>query len=61
MFSGIEAATQAWQPLGWECVGGSEIEHFPCAVLDHHYPDIPNLGDVTKITEEKVKELGQID
>lgn len=61
LFSGIEAATQAWKPLGWECVGVSEIEPFPCAVLEHHYPDIPNLGDVTKITEEQVKGLGQID
>ena len=61
LFSGIEAATQAWKPLGWECVGVSEIEPFPCAVLEHHYPDVPNLGDVTKITEEQIKELGQID
>lgn len=61
LFSGIEAATQAWKPLGWKCVGVSEIEPFPCAVLEHHYPDVPNLGDVTKITEEQVKELGQID
>lgn len=61
LFSGIEAATQAWKPLGWECVGVSEIEPFPCAVLEHHYPDVPNLSDVTKITEEQIKELGQID
>ena len=61
LFSGIEAATQAWQPLGWECVAVSEIEPFPCAVLEHHYPDIPNLGDVTKITEQQIKDLGQID
>lgn len=61
LFSGIEAATQAWQPLGWECVGVSEIESFPCAVLAHHYPDMPNLGDVTKITEQQIKDLGQID
>ena len=61
LFSGIEAATQAWQPLGWECVGVSEIEPFPCAVLAHHYPDVPNLGDVTKITEDDIKKLGQID
>lgn len=61
LFSGIEAATQAWQPLGWECVGVSEIEPFPCAVLAHHYPDVPNLGDVTKITEQQIKDLGQID
>lgn len=61
LFSGIEAATQAWQPLGWECVAVSEIEPFPCAVLEHHYPDVPNLGDVTKITEQQIKDLGQID
>jgi len=61
LFSGIEAATQAWQPFGWECVAVSEIEPFPCAVLEHHYPDVPNLGDVTKITEQQIKDLGQID
>ena len=61
LFSGIEAATQAWHPLGWEPVAFSEIENFPNAVLEHHYPDVPNLGDVTKITENKIKKLGQID
>lgn len=61
LFSGIEAATQAWQPLGWECVAVSEIEPFPCAVLEYHYPHVPNLGDVTKITEQQIKDLGQID
>lgn len=61
LFSGVEAATQAWKPLGWKCVGVSEIEPFPCAVLAHHYPDVPNLGDVTKITEDDIKALGKID
>lgn len=61
LFSGIEACTVAWKPLGWECVAVAEIEPFPCAVLAHHYPDVPNLGDVTKITEEDIKNLGQID
>lgn len=61
LFSGIEAATVAWHPLGWECVGVSEIEPFPCAVLAHHYPNVPNLGDVTKITERDIAALGQID
>lgn len=61
LFSGIEAATVAWHPLGWEPVAFSEIEPFPCALLQHHYPNVPNLGDVTKITEEQVKPLGQID
>jgi DNA (cytosine-5)-methyltransferase 1 len=46
--SGIEAATVAWHPLGWTPVGFSEIEAFPSAVLAHHYPDIPNYGDMTQ-------------
>ena len=47
--SGIEAASVAWGPLGWKPVFFSEIEPFPCAVLEHHYPDVPNLGDMLKI------------
>lgn len=49
--SGIEAASVAWQPLGWSAVAFSEIEPFPCAVLKHHYPDIPNWGDMTQYQE----------
>ncbi|BBF76078.1 DNA cytosine methyltransferase [Acinetobacter ursingii] len=61
LFSGIEAATVAWKPLGWTCVAVSEIEKFPCALLAHYYSNVPNLGDVTKITEEQIKSLGRID
>ena len=39
----------AWCPLGWEPVAFSEIEAFPSAVLARHYPDVPNLGDITQI------------
>jgi len=49
--SGIEAASVAWHPLGWEPVAFSEIEKFPSAVLAHHYPSVPNLGDMTKFQE----------
>lgn len=49
--SGIEAATQAWHPLGWKPVAFSEIERFPSAVLAHHYPHVPNWGDMTKFQE----------
>jgi DNA (cytosine-5)-methyltransferase 1 len=49
--SGIEAATCAWHDLGWNPVGFSEIEPFPSAVLKHHYPTVPNLGDMTKYKE----------
>ena len=49
--SGIEAASVAWEPLGWKAAWFSEIEPFPCAVLKHHYPDVPNLGDMTKLPD----------
>ena len=49
--SGIEAATVAWHPLGWNPVGFSEIEPFPSAVLAHHYPNVTNYGDMTKFKE----------
>lgn len=49
LFSGIEAASVAWHPLGWEPLVFSEIEPFPSAVLAHRYPNVPNLGDITKI------------
>ena len=49
--SGIEAASMAWSPLGWKPIAFSEIEKFPSAVLAHHYPDVPNLGDMTKYKE----------
>lgn len=48
--SGIEAASVAWHLLGWKAAWLSEIEPFPCAVLAHHYPDVPNLGDMTTLT-----------
>lgn len=47
--SGIEAATQAWHPLGMRAAWFAEIEPFPSAVLAHHYPDVPNHGDMTKL------------
>jgi DNA (cytosine-5)-methyltransferase 1 len=58
--SGIEAATVAWHPLGWKPVAFSEIEKFPSEVLAHHYPDVPNLGDMTQFKEWNY-EQGSID
>ena len=49
--SGIEAASVAWEPLGMKAFAFSEIEAFPSAVLAHHYPTVPNLGDMTKFQE----------
>lgn len=49
LFSGIEAASVAWIPLGWTPVAFCEIDQFACAVLRHHYPSVPNLGDITQV------------
>lgn len=49
--SGVEAATVAWHDLGWNPVAFSEIEKFPSEVLAHHYPGVPNLGDMSNYKE----------
>lgn len=49
IFSGIEAASVAFEPLGWEPIAFSEVDQFPCAVLKEHYPDVPNLGDIREV------------
>lgn len=49
VFSGIEAASVAFRPLGWEPVAFSEIDQFPCAVLRERFPSVPNLGDISKV------------
>lgn len=58
--SGIEAASVAWLPLGFECIGHSEIEPFPCKVLKHHYPGVKNYGDLTKWRDWNVPEKPDI-
>ena len=62
LFSGIEAATVAWEPLGWTPVAFCEIDKFPSAVLAYHYPDVPNLGDITKVNwNEVIAQYGAVD
>ena len=50
--SGIEATTVAWEPLGLNPSWFAEIAAFPSAVLTHHYPHVPNLGDMTQIADQ---------
>jgi DNA (cytosine-5)-methyltransferase 1 len=61
LFSGLEGATLAWHHLGWKCVATAEIEPAARAVLADHYPDVPNLGDISKVTEQQIHDLGHID
>lgn len=59
--SGIEAATVAFHPLGWAPLAFCEIENFPSAVLAHHYPGVPNWGDITKYKEWPESVLAECD
>lgn len=61
LFSGIEAASVAWQPLGWTPVAFAEIDPFCCALLKHRYPAVPNLGNVKHLQRDQVAALGAID
>lgn len=47
--SGIECMSAAVRGLPLRPVFFSEVEPYPCAVLRYRYPDVPNLGDMTKI------------
>ena len=55
--SGIEAASVAWSPLDWECVGLCDFASFPQKVLSHHYPNTPLFSDITKLFESANRNL----
>ena len=57
---GIGAAHVAWQPLGWQCAWTSEIDPFPMAVVETRW-GLPNLGDMTGISDEQLEQHGPID
>jgi len=57
--SGVEAASLAWEPLGFLPQWFSEIEAFPSEVLNNHWPNVPNLGDMTD--ERFISRAGAID
>lgn len=60
VFSGVEAATLAWDQLGWEPVAFSEIDPFPSAVLAERFPSVPNLGDITKVDWSEIGPVGLV-
>ena len=61
LFSGIEAASVAWKPLSWECVAVAEVDPFCCALLKERYPNVPNLGDITKIFKTQLEMVAPVD
>ena len=61
LFSGVEMASLAWRPLGWELVACAEVDPFASAVIAHYHPSVPNIGDVSEVADEQIKALGAID
>ena len=59
VFSGIEAASVAWEGLGWEPEAFAEVDAFPSAVLAERFPEVPNLGDVTQVKWKRYR--GKVD
>jgi DNA (cytosine-5)-methyltransferase 1 len=59
--SGIGGATVAWEPLGWKPAWFAEILPFPSAVLKHHFPETPNLGDMTRLPDNRAFMDSKID
>ncbi|WP_277070992.1 DNA cytosine methyltransferase [Slackia exigua] len=56
VFSGIEAASVAWEGLGWEPEAFAEVDAFPSAVLAERFPEVPNLGDVTQVKWKRFRD-----
>lgn len=44
--SGIESASVAWEPLGMRAAWLSEVDAAPSKVLAHHWPHVPNMGNM---------------
>ena len=62
LFSGVEAASLAFEPLGWEPVAFCEVDEFASAVLAHRWPGVPNLGDIREVDWSDFRErYGAVD
>src|SRR5690606_8611567 len=49
LFSGIGGFDLGLERAGMEIAWQSEIDSFCCRVLAHHWPEVPNVGDVTAV------------
>jgi len=66
--SGIEAASVAWRPMGWEPVAFAEVEPFPSAVLMHRlgasrpvYPLDPDEAEKDRDRDERRRWIKAVD
>lgn len=55
LFAGIDGIGLGLEPRGFVSAWFSEYEAAPSRVLAHHYPDVPNHGDITAIDWTQVE------
>ena len=55
LFSGIGGFDLGLERAGMKVIWQSEIDEFASKVLKKHWPDVPNLGDITKVDWSKVE------
>ena len=58
-YSGLEMGVR--HILDAESAWFAEIDQAPARILSHHYPQVPNLGDVTRVDWEEVRDSQPID
>lgn len=58
LFAGIGGFSLAFEAEGFRTVAYSEINPDKCLVYGHHFPAVPNLGDIKTITRN---EIGRVD
>lgn len=54
LFDGIGGWLLAARHAGVTPIWASEIEPFPCSVTARHFPDVKQLGDITKIDPDEM-------
>lgn len=56
LFSGYGGLDMAVESVfDAETVWVSDVEDAPCRILAHHWPTVPNLGDITRVDWERVE------
>ncbi len=60
LFSGIGGLDLGLERSGMRVIWQSEIDPYACRVLAKHWPDVPNLGDITTIDWSTVEPVDLI-
>jgi DNA (cytosine-5)-methyltransferase 1 len=59
--SGIEAASAAWEPLGWQPAWFAEIAPWPSKFLSSRFPSVPNHGSLVGLADRLAGDARSID